>query len=222
MSEAPDAASPPSDRATVRRLGERGAYDRATIDAILDEALICHVGFVHDGTPVVIPTIHARRGDTLYVHGSVASRMLRSIKGGAPVCVTVTLVDGIVLARSHFHSSMNYRSVMVFGEAREVTDADEKLVAFEAVVEHVARGRWDDGRAPTDAEARQTTIVAVPLDEASAKVRTGPPGDDEEDYALPLWGGVVPLRMVADAGIPDERVHPGVATPSYVVDYRRP
>ena len=174
-----------TERTRVRRLSKRGHYDRETIHAILDEALVCHVGFVVDGAPVVIPTIHWREGDTLYVHGSAASRMLRSLKGGVDACVTVTLVDGLVLARSAFHHSMNYRSVVVFGKAREVT-GEEKSSALDGLVEHVVKGRSRDARPPNEIELKQTLVLALPLEEASAKIRTGGPVDDEEDYALPI------------------------------------
>jgi uncharacterized protein len=190
-------------RTTVKRHPERGVYDRATIDAILDEALICHVGFVHEGMPYVIPTIHARYGDTLYLHGSPGSRMLRALKRGIDVCVTVTLLDGLVLARSVYQHSMNYRSVVVLGRSRELTDRDEKLRAMERVVEHVVPGRWRDARAPSHAEIDGTTLLAVPLDEASAKIRSGPPKDLAEDLGLPIWAGVVPLRLVSGAVEPD-------------------
>jgi uncharacterized protein len=176
----------PSQHTTVKRHPERGAYDRATIDPILDEALICHLGFVVDGRPFVIPTIHARDGDTLYVHGSPGSRMLRAAKEGVDICVTVTLLDGLVLARSVYNHSMNYRSVVVVGRAREVTDPDEKLRAMQRVVDHVVPGRWVDARQPNDGEIKGTTILALPLDEASAKIRSGPPTDDEADKALPI------------------------------------
>src|SRR6185369_3967279 len=173
-----------TDRTTVRRLGTRGNYDRATVDAIIDEALICHVGFVVDGSPVVIPTIHTRIGDTLYFHGSGASRMLRSLRDGVDACVTVTILDGLVMARSAFHHSMNYRSVVVLGKGREVADREEKLRALDALVEHVVPGRAAVVRAPNEMEIKQTLVIALPLAEASAKVRTGPPVDDEADYAL--------------------------------------
>jgi hypothetical protein len=201
-------------RTTVKRHPERGAYDRATIDAILDEALICHVGFVADGQPYVIPTIHARDGDTLYLHGSPGSRMLRNLAGGVDVCVTVTLLDGLVLARSVYHHSMNYRSVVVLGRAREVTDRDAKLRAMRTVVEHVVPGRWDDARQPNEAELKGTTILEISLDEASAKIRNGPPKDNEEDLDLPFWAGVVPLALVPSAPIADEGV--AGAPPDYV------
>jgi uncharacterized protein len=189
----------------VKRHPERGDYDRETIDAILDEALICHVGFVIEGQPFVIPTIHARDGDVLYIHGSPGSRMLREAKEGVDLCVTVTLLDGLVLARSVYNHSMNYRSVVVLGRAREVTERDEKLRAMERVVEHVVRGRWADARRPNESEIRATTILATALNEASAKIRTGPPTDDEADLSLPVWAGVIPLRLepsrpIADGG----------------------
>ena len=197
-------AEPPTERTRVRRLPERGVYERSEIDAILDEALICHLAYVRDGEPRVIPTIHARVGDTLYVHGSNASRTLRSTKGGAAVAAEVTLLDGLVLARSAFHHSMNYRSVVVYGRAREVTDPTEKFEAQRALVEHVVRGRAADARLPNQRELDQTTILAIPLDEASAKVRTGPPKDEEEDLALPVVveevGSVVPaVQRLLDA-----------------------
>lgn len=209
---------PVTERTKVRRLPKRGAYDRETIHAILDEALTCHVGFVVDTAPVVIPTIHWRDGDTLYVHGSAASRMLRRLNEGVEACVTVTLLDGLVLARSAFHHSMNYRSVVVFGRAREVT-GEEKVRALEALVEHVVRGRSSEVRPPNEAELRGTTVLALPLDEASAKIRTGGPVDDEEDYALPVWAGVVPVRLTYGDPIPDTGVTADV--PGYVTNARR-
>lgn len=194
-------------RTTVRRLAARGVYDREAIYAILDEALICHVGFAvpsENGVqPVVIPTIHTRVGDTLYFHGSAASRMLRSLKNGLDACVTVTLLDGLVLARSAFHHSMNYRSVVVMGKGREVSDPEEKKRALDALVDHVVPGRNAVVRAPNELELRQTLVIALPLAEASAKVRTGPPVDDEEDYKLDVWAGVVPLRLVKGEPVPD-------------------
>jgi uncharacterized protein len=195
----------PTARTTVKRHPERGAYDRATIDAILDEALICHVGFVADERPYVIPTIHARDGDTLYLHGSPASRMLRTIKEGVDVCVTATLLDGLVLARSVYNHSMNYRSVVVLGRAREVTDVDDKLHAMECVVEHIVPGRWAEARQPDAKEIKGTTILALPLDEASAKIRTGPPKDFDEDLELPVWAGVIPLDLRRGDPYPETR-----------------
>ncbi len=214
-------AEPPSERTRVRRLPERGVYERSEIDTILDEALICHLAYVKDGEPRVIPTIHARVGDTLYVHGSNASRTLRSTKGGASVAAEVTLIDGLVLARSAFHHSMNYRSVVVYGRAREVTDPTEKFDAQRALVEHVVRGRAADARLPNQRELDQTTILAISLDEASAKVRTGPPKDEKEDLALPVWAGVLPLRTVPGEPEPDPLLPAGIATPGYLSDYRR-
>jgi uncharacterized protein len=185
----------PTTRTTVKRHPERGDYDRDVIDAILDEALMCHLGFVVDGQPFVIPTIHARDGDILYIHGSPGSRMLRTAKTGVDICVTATLLDGLVLARSVYNHSMNYRSVVVLGRAHEVTDPDEKLRAMQCVVEHVVKGRWNDARQPNEGELKGTTILSLPLDEASAKIRSGPPVDDEDDLALPVWAGIVPLRL---------------------------
>jgi hypothetical protein len=196
-------------------------YDRPTIDAILDEALICHLAWVRDGEPRVTPTIHARVGDTLYVHGSNASRTLRTTKDGAPVAVEVTLLDGLVLARSAFHHSMNYRSVVVYGSARAVTDAGEKWEAQRALVEHVVHGRAAEARMPNQRELDQTTILAIPIAEASAKVRTGPPKDDEEDLDLPVWAGVLPLRTVPGEPEPDPKLRPGSTPPGYLTDYRR-
>ncbi|HEU4887549.1 MAG TPA: pyridoxamine 5'-phosphate oxidase family protein [Thermoanaerobaculia bacterium] len=212
------ATMPTTDRTRVRRLSERGRYDAETVHAILDEALICHVGFVVDGAPVVIPTIHWRDGETLYFHGSAASRMLRSLKGGVDACVTVTLLDGLVLARSAFHHSMNYRSVVVFGKAREVGE-DEKVRALETLVEHVVRGRSKEIREPNHKELRQTLVLAMSIDEASAKIRTGGPVDDEEDYALPVWAGVLPLTLTPGEAIADVGVTADV--PEYVTGYRR-
>lgn len=212
------ATLPFTDRVKVRRLGNRGNYDRETIHAILDEALVCHVGFVVDGAPVVIPTIHWREGDMLYVHGSAASRMLRSLRDGVEACVTVTLVDGLVLARSAFHHSMNYRSVVVFGTARAV-EGDEKLRALDALVDHVVRGRSREMRPHKEIELKQTLVLALPLDEASAKIRTGGPVDDEEDYALPIWAGVVPLKLTPGEPIADRDVT--VDAPEYARTYTR-
>lgn len=209
------------ERTQLGRHPERGREDRDVVNAILDEALVCHVGFVADGYPTVIPTLHARSDDTLYLHGSPASRMLQAAPG-AEVCVTVTLLDGVVMARSAFNHSMNYRSVMVFGQPRVVTDAAEKAAAFHALVEHVAKGRWDDARQPTPAEMTATTVLAISLDEASAKVRSGPPIDEDGDLALGVWAGVVPLRIVAGDPIPDPQLFPEIDVPEYARDYRRP
>jgi nitroimidazol reductase NimA-like FMN-containing flavoprotein (pyridoxamine 5'-phosphate oxidase superfamily) len=207
-----------TDRTKVRRLGDRGRYDRETIHAILDEALVCHVGFVVNGAPVVIPTIHWREGDWLYFHGSAASRMLRSLRDGVEACVTVTLIDGLVLARSAFHHSMNYRSVVAFGKAR-VVEGEEKLRALDALVDHVVRGRSKEMRPHKEIELKQTLVLALPLEEASAKIRTGGPVDDEEDYALPIWAGVVPLKLTPDEPIADRDVT--VEAPEYARAYKR-
>src|SRR5437016_1991570 len=208
-----------TDRTTVRRLPQRAAYDREALYAILDEALICHVGFVVEGSPVVIPTIHWREGDTLYFHGSAAAGFLRSLRTGADACATVTLLDGLVLARSAFHHSMNYRSAVILGKAREVTGA-EKHTALASLVEHVCPGRSRDARPPNDVELKQTLVLAIPIDEASAKIRTGGPLDDDADYALDTWAGVLPLVLTPQAPITDGRLGAGV--PDYVTNYRRP
>jgi nitroimidazol reductase NimA-like FMN-containing flavoprotein (pyridoxamine 5'-phosphate oxidase superfamily) len=200
----------PSTRTTVRRLPERGAYERDTLYAILDEALVCHVGFVSDGQPFVLPCAYARQGGRLLLHGSPGSRMLRILAGGAPVCVTVTLVDGLVLARSAFHHSMNYRSVVVLGTAAPVVDAQERLAALEAIVEHLAPGRWREARRPSAAELARTLVVALPLDEASAKLRVGGPQDDAEDLGLPVWAGHVPLALTPGPPVPCPSLGPGL------------
>jgi nitroimidazol reductase NimA-like FMN-containing flavoprotein (pyridoxamine 5'-phosphate oxidase superfamily) len=199
----------------VRRHPERGLYEREAIAAILDEALFCHVGFVVEGQPYVIPTIHARAGDVVYLHGSTASRMLRTLAEGVDVCVTATLLDGLVLARSVYNHSMNYRSALVLGRARAVTDADEKLAALETIVEHVVPGRWQDARLPTDKELAATSVLALGLDEASAKVRSGPSKDFADDVELPIWAGVIPLSLVAGVAETDASVPDGVALPPY-------
>jgi nitroimidazol reductase NimA-like FMN-containing flavoprotein (pyridoxamine 5'-phosphate oxidase superfamily) len=213
----------PTPRTQVRRHPERGVYDRAEIDAILDEALICHVAWVaDDGTPRVIPTIHVRDGDTLYIHGSQASRTLRALRGrDVPLCVEATLIDGLVLARSTPLHSMNYRSVVVYGVAREVIDPDEMDKAQRALVEHVVPGRTADVRMPSPKELRETTILALGLDEASAKVRTGPPKDPEEDLALASWAGVLPLRLETGDPIDAPDLRPGIPPPGYVTGYGR-
>jgi nitroimidazol reductase NimA-like FMN-containing flavoprotein (pyridoxamine 5'-phosphate oxidase superfamily) len=212
----------PTPRTTLRRLPARGHFDRATVNAILDEALVCHVGFVRDGQPFVIPTIHARVEDQVFVHGSAASRMLKTLQGGVPVCLTVTLLDGLVLARSAFHHSMNYRSVVVLGDAQAVTDEREKWDALHAIVEHVAPGRWPEVREPSAKELAGTLVLRLPIEEASAKVRSGPPLDDEEDYALECWAGVLPLRLTPGAPEPDPRMPAGRPLPLSVTGYARP
>ena len=211
----------PTARTTLRRLPKRGSFERETVNGILDVGFVCHVGFIVEGQPFVIPTGYARRGDTLYIHGSQASRMLRALKKGIDVCVTVTLVDGMVMARSAFHHSMNYRSVVVFGRAVAVEERDEKLEALRVLTEHLAPGRWDETRQPTEGEMRATLVLALPLTEASAKVRTGPPVDDEEDYALAVWAGVVPLKMAAGAPIADPRLPKEIEPPPHVSNYAR-
>ncbi|MDX2213021.1 MAG: pyridoxamine 5'-phosphate oxidase family protein [Oculatellaceae cyanobacterium bins.114] len=211
----------PTARTTVKRLPNRGNYDRTQVEEILDEGLICQVGFVVEGQPFVIPTAYGRIGDQLYIHGSPASRMLRSLQQGIEVCVTVTLLDGLVLARSAFHHSMNYRSVVMFGTATLVTDLAEKLEALKAFTEHVVPGRWQDVRSPTRQELAGTVVLSLPINEASAKMRTGDPSDDEEDYALPTWAGVIPLRVVADVPIDDTRLASDINPPDYVTHYQR-
>jgi hypothetical protein len=211
----------PTERTRVRRLADRGKYDAESVYGILDEAFICHIGFVVDGQPFVIPTGFARVNDTLYIHGSAASRMLRTLADGVQVCVTVTLVDGIVMARSGFHSSMNYRSVVILGRAKQVEGRDEKLAALAAFSEQVMPGRWKDLRETTDAELKGTLVLTLPLKEVSAKVRTGPPKDDEADYALPLWAGVLPLKLTAGMPIDDPRLPAGIEPPDCAKNYKR-
>ena len=206
----------PTKRTTLRRLPQRASYERRIIYKILDEGFVCHVGFIDSGHPVVIPTAYGRRGDMLYLHGSAASRMLRALAGGIPVCVTVTLLDGLVLARSAFHHSMNYRSVVVFGTASVVKYVAETLSALRAISEHIMPGRWADVRKPSKSELQKTLVLSLPLTEASAKVRSGPPVDDEIDYSLPIWAGEVPLSMVVWRPVADPRLRPGIATPAYI------
>ncbi len=208
-------------RTTLKRLPQRGAFDRESINQILDEGFICHVGFAVDGQPYVIPTGYARAGDRLFIHGSQASRMLRTVGTGIDVCLTVTLIDGLVLARSAFHHSMNYRSVVVFGRAVIVDEREEKLAALRALSDHMIPGRWDDVREPNERELQLTTVLSLPLAEASAKVRTGPPFDDEEDYELDVWAGVIPLRLVANAPMTDPRLPARIEPPPYALDYSR-
>ena len=205
------AVLPVTDRTRVRRVPARGVFDRAAIYAILDEAFVCHVAFAVDGQPYAMPTGFARVGDALYVHGSAASRMVRQLSGGVDVCVTVTIVDGLVLARSAFHHSMNYRSVVVLGRARLVTERDEKRLALERFTDSVVPGRWAELRPITDQELKGTAVLALPIEEASAKVRTGPPLDDDEDLQWPAWAGVIPLITTAGEPIPDAHVPPGLA-----------
>jgi hypothetical protein len=214
---------PASDRVRLRRKRERGSHARATIDAILDEALIAHLGIADDqGQPFVIPTLHARHGDAVYLHGSTAGRTLRALRAGAPACLTVSLLDGLVLARAVMHHSANYRSVMLLGHARVVESSEEKLTALEAIVEHIVPGRWAEARAPTDNELTATSVLALPIEEASAKIRTGPPTDDEQDYGLPVWAGVIPIVTEAREPQPDPRLAPGMPAPASATAYRRP
>jgi uncharacterized protein len=220
-SESTDVRFLPTQRTQVKRLPQRGEYDRQTIYDILDEGLICQVGFVVDGQPFVIPTAYGRVGDRLYIHGSPASRMLRTLKEGVSVCLTVTLLDGLVLARSAFHHSMNYRSVVVFGQATLVEDADEKLEALKAFTEHVMRDRWAEVRPPTRQELAGTLVLALPLNEASAKMRSGAPIDDEADYALPVWAGELPLRVTPLSPIADPRLATDVELPEHIQNYYR-
>jgi len=201
-------------RTRLHRAPKRAVSDRSALHAILDEGLICHVGFVAGDTPVVIPTGYGRVGERLYLHGSPASRMVRALGAGAPACVTVTLLDGLVLARSAFHHSMNYRSAVVFGVARPVTEPEEHREALRRFTDHIVAGRWDGVRQPNARELGATAVLALELDEASVKVRTGPPVDDDEDYALPIWAGVVPLALTHAAPIPDPRLLPGLTPPA--------
>ncbi|MCG8692825.1 MAG: pyridoxamine 5'-phosphate oxidase family protein [Minwuiales bacterium] len=209
----------PTDRSRAKRLHQRAAYDRETIYPILDAGVICHVGYAIDGQPYVTPTCYWREGDRLYWHGSSASRMLRQVKTGIPACVTVTHFDGLVLARSGFHSSINYRCVMAFGAAIEVTDKASKTAALEAFVERLTPGRWAELRPMTDQELKATTVVSMEIEEASAKVRTGQPADDDEDYALDVWAGVVPIRQIAGTVEPDPKLKASVPQPAYLDDF---
>jgi len=211
----------PTERTQVRRLPKRAVYDREAIYRILDEGLVCHVGFVVDGQPVLIPTGYGRDGDTLYVHGSAASRMLRDLAKGVEVSIAVTLLDGLVLARSAFHHSMNYRSVVIFGTAAVVEDQTTKREALRAFTEHITPGRWREVRPPTESELKATTVLAIPLKEMSAKVRTGPPLDDEEDYSLPVWAGVLPLELRSEQPMADSRLSASIEVPDYVRHYDR-
>jgi len=216
------AKAPSKARGTrVRRQPDRGRYDRATIDAILDAALVAHVGYVDGGRPVVVPTLHARVGDELLIHGSAASRTLRALGGGIPVCVTVTLLDGLVLARSAFHHSVNYRSVVLYGEARAVEQPDEKLAALRALADRMVPGRWDSVRPPDRRELRATSILVLPIDQASAKMRSGPPSDDERDLDRDVWAGVLPLPVTVGEPRPDHLAE-GLDVPCHVRDWQRP
>jgi len=212
-------SSNPTPRTRVVREPQRAVYDRDAVNQILDEAFLCHVGFVADGQPYVIPTSYGRDGDVLYIHGSAASRMLRNLDQGVPVCITVTLLDGLVLARSVFNHSMNYRSVVILGRATLVADPAEKLVALRALSEHILPHRWNDSRQPNEKELKATSVLRLPISEFSAKVRVGPPVDDEEDYSFPTWAGVIPLEMKPGAPIRDERCEKEL--PAYLKNYSR-
>ena len=209
-----------SDRTRVRRVPARGVYEREVVEDILDETLVSHVGFVCDGEPFVIPTLHARLGDRLYLHGSAASRLLRTLADGVPVCATATLVDGLVLARSAFHHSVNYRSVVVFGRAVPVAPEQERLQALELFTEKLVPGRWPEVRPPSSQELKATKVLSLPLDEASAKVRAGPPVDDEPDYSLPVWAGVLPMGTAVGEPQPDPRLARGIEAPAHVARWR--
>jgi nitroimidazol reductase NimA-like FMN-containing flavoprotein (pyridoxamine 5'-phosphate oxidase superfamily) len=212
---------PKTARNKVKRLPERGHYDAATIYPIVDAALICHVGFALEGQPYIIPTLHARQGDTILLHGAKGSRLLRHIQAGGQVCITITLVDGIVLARSVFHHSINYRSAVLFGKGAVIVDEQAKFQALEAFTERLIPGRWHDARPPNALELKQTTIVAVSIESASAKLRTGPPGDEADDLDLPVWAGILPLRQIAGAPLADSQLKPGVELPDYIRDFDR-
>lgn len=211
----------PTARTRVVREPDRGVYDRETVYQILDAGFLCHVGFVVEGQPFVIPTSYGRKDAMLYIHGSAASRMLRQMKDSVPLCVTVTLLDGLVLARSVFNHSMNYRSVVILGKAILVEDPQEKLAALRALSEHIVPGRWDDARQPNERELKATSVLRVPIEEFSAKVRTGPPIDDEEDYSFPTWAGVLPLSMQPGKPIADPKLATGRELPEYIRSYSR-
>ena len=208
-----------TNRTELRRLPKRGSHELATIFEILDAGFLAHVGFQVDGQPFVIPTLYGREGDKLYLHGSAASRMLGELESGIPACVTVTLVDGLVLARSAFHHSMNYRSLVAFGTARKIEDKNQNASALRVISEHVIRGRWDDVRTPTDKELKATSVLEFQIDEASAKVRQGPPLDDEEDYGLAVWAGVLPVRLQSGTPLPDPRLRSETAVPAYIKSF---
>lgn len=209
-----------TERAQLRRLPNRGSHELEAVCQILDAGFLAHVGFNVDGQPFVIPTLYGREGEALYLHGSAASRMLRELDSGISACVNVTLVDGLVLARSAFHHSMNYRSVVAFGTARKINDPDQKTEALRIISEHLIRGRWNEVRVPSEKELKATAVLEFTMEEASAKVRTGPPIDDEEDYSLPVWAGVLPLTIAPGVPLPDSRLAAGTGVPGYVRHYR--
>lgn len=206
-----------TERTKVKRIPKRGVYEREAINQILDEAFICHVGFTVDEKPFVIPTGFARSGENLLIHGSSASRMLRAMAWEVDVCVTVTLIDGLVLARSAFHHSMNYRSVVIFGTAKIINDEQEKLEALRLFTEHIVPNRWAEVRPPNEKELKATMVLSLPIEEASAKIRTGNPSDDDEDYALNVWAGVIPMALKKDAPISDEKLKDGIEIPDYLL-----
>lgn len=210
-----------TERTKVKRIPKRGKFDRETIYKILDEAIICHVGFIVDDQPFVIPTGFARSDDELIIHGSSASRMMRNLSEGIDICVTVTLIDGLVLARSAFHHSMNYRSVVIFGKAELIEDKEEKFEALKLFTEHIIPDRWDEIREPNELELKATTVLKLPIEEASAKIRTGDPVDDEEDYKLDVWAGVIPLKLTAEKPFNDEKLKDEIPIPAHVSNYRR-
>jgi nitroimidazol reductase NimA-like FMN-containing flavoprotein (pyridoxamine 5'-phosphate oxidase superfamily) len=210
-----------TERTKIKRIPKRGNFERDTINSILDEGFVCHIGFTMDEQPFVIPTSYARIGENLIIHGSSASRMMRALAREKPICVTVTLIDGLVLARSAFHHSMNYRSVVVFGTAKVIQDKEEKLAALRALTEHLVPNRWREVRPPNDLELKATTVLSLPIEEASAKIRTGNPVDDEEDYCLDVWAGVVPLKLIAGNPISDEKLKSEISIPAYVANYKR-
>ena len=212
---------PITSRSEVKRLAKRAVYDRDTVHQIIDEALMCHVGFGQDQQPLVIPALHARLGETLLLHGAKGGRLLKHVQEGNPVCAAFTLLDGIVLARSAFHHSVNYRSVVLFGRGKAVEGDEEKLRALEAITEHVAKGRWQKVRRPNRKELAATAVVAIEIETASAKVRSGPPIDDEEDYQLPIWAGVLPLALGPESPISDPRLPPSLGVPDHIADYGR-
>lgn len=205
-------------RNQVIRAPKRGAYDKQTVYEIIDAAMICHVGFVQDGQPFVIPTLHARQGDNLLLHGATTSRLIKHAAAGNPLCITVTLVDGLVLARSAMHHSANYRSAVVFGQGSLVS-AEEKMAGLQAFTDRLIPGRWADARQPNHKELKATAVVAIPMESASAKVRVGPPKDDEADYELPVWAGVLPIKQIIDTPEDDPRLEAGIQVPDYVQEY---
>ena len=211
---------PISNRSRVKRISNKSDYSKETVHAIIDEALFCHLGIIHDGKPVVIPTIHARMGDHIVFHGSNASRLLK-ISNNNEICVTITLLDGLVMARSLFNSSMNYRSAVIFGKGEIIKDHDERMAAFKSITDHIAPGRWDDARQPNNSELKQTSVVRMPIDEASAKISVGPPDDEDEDYALDYWAGVIPINQTYGEPESDPILQEGITIPGYLKNYCR-